>query len=173
MLYDITVPQFTKVLHNLSAILDKGAAFAETKKVDVDVLLRSRLAPDQFDLMRQVQIACDTAKNGLARLAGKEPPVFDDTEKTLGELKSRIEKVCAYLETLTAKDFADGEKRQCSQPRWNGQYLEGKVYAIEHVIPNFYFHVATAYAILRHNGVDIGKKDYLGSMPLKGEAKKA
>lgn len=170
MLYDLTVPQFIKMLHNLSACLDKAATFAESKKIDPEVLLNARLAPDQFALIRQIQIACDTAKLGVARLTGKEAPAFEDTEKTLAEAKARIEKTVAYLNTLTKADFAGAEDRQITQPRWAGKYMSGSDFALQHLIPNLYFHIATAYAILRHNGVDVGKKDYLGAMPFKEAA---
>jgi hypothetical protein len=167
MLFEITVPQFTKTLHNLSLILDKATTHAEAKKFDVEVLLNSRLAPDQFNLIRQVQIAADTAKLYVARLSGKDAPVFEDTEKTLPELKARLEKTIGYLNGFSAKDFVGAEERKITQPRWEGKYLTGLEYATQHAIPNLYFHVTTAYAILRHNGVDIGKKDYLGEMPFK------
>jgi len=167
MLYDITVQQFTKMLHKLSAILDKSATHAENKKFDVEILLNSRLVPDQFNFIRQIQIACDTAKMGAARLTGKEAPAHEDTEKTLLELKARIEKTVAYLKTFSEKDFAEAKDRKISQPRWEGKYLTGYEFAIQHAIPNFYFHMTTAYSILRHNGVEVGKKDYLGAMPYK------
>ena len=167
MLYDLIVPQFTKMLNNLTHILDKGAMSAEARKFEVDVLLNSRLAPDQFNLIRQVQIACDTAKLGAARLAGIEAPVHQDTEKTLPELKARIEDVVKFLGTITPEQFAGAHERKISQPRWEGKYLTGSEYAVQHAIPNIYFHITTAYAILRNNGVDVGKKDYLGEMPYK------
>lgn len=169
MLYDLTVVQFSKMLGNLSAILDKGAAYAEAKKFDVTVLLNSRLAPDQFNLIRQVQIACDTAKLGVARLTGKveSAPVHPDTETSLAELQARIKSVREYLAGFKPEDFAGIDTRTVSQPRWEGKYLTATEFAIQHVIPNIYFHVTTAYAILRHNGVDLGKKDYLGNMPYK------
>ena len=167
MLYDIIVPQFTKMLNNLNHILDKGAESAEARKFDVDVLLNARLAPDQFNLIRQVQIACDTAKLGAARLAGKEAPVHADNEKTLPELKARIEDVIKYLGTFKAEDFQGASERKISQPRWEGKYLSGMEFATQHAIPNIYFHITTAYSILRNNGVNIGKKDYLGEMPFK------
>jgi len=169
MLHDLTVVQFCKMLGNLGAILDKGAAFAEAKKIDVEVLLNSRLAPDQFNLIRQVQIACDTAKLGVARLAGKadEAPKHDDHETTLAELQERIKSVVGYLKDVTPEDLASAPTRRISQPRWEGKYLTGEEFATQHAIPNLYFHVTTAYAILRHNGVDVGKKDYLGALPYK------
>lgn len=169
MFYELTVVQFSKALSNLSAILDKGAAYAELKKFDVAVLLNSRLAADQFNLIRQVQIACDTAKLGVARLTGtvESAPVHADTETTLAELKARIQSVQEYLAGFKPEDFAGTAERHISQPRWEGKYLTGTEFAIQHAIPNIYFHITTAYAILRHNGVDVGKKDFLGSMPYK------
>jgi hypothetical protein len=116
---------------------------------------------------RQIQIACDSVKLGCSRLTGKEAPKHDDTEKTLPELKGRIEETIGYLQKLTAADFNGAETRQISQPRWEGKYLLGAEYAHQHLVPNLYFHVTVAYAILRHNGVEIGKKDYLGEMPYK------
>ncbi len=167
MLYEITILQFSKMLKNLSVLLEKGASHAETKKVDVEILLNARLALDQFHLIKQVQIACDTAKLGVSRLTGKEAPKHDDQEKTLPELQERIQSVLSYLGTFTEKDFSEAIDRRISQPRWEGKYLTGKEFAIQHAIPNFYFHITTAYSILRHNGVDIGKKNYLGDMPFK------
>lgn len=167
MLYDLTVPQFKKMLHNLSLIMDKAAAYAETKKFDSEVLMNSRLAPDQFNFIRQVQIATDTAKLCAARLTGKEAMKHDDTEKTLPELKGRIESVLGYLNTLKPEDFKGSEEKHISQPRWEGKFITGREYVLEHALPNLYFHVTTAYSILRHNGVEIGKKDYLGPMPFK------
>ncbi|ABM23047.1 MULTISPECIES: DUF1993 family protein [Shewanella] len=169
MLYDLTVVQFSKMLKNLSVILEKGECFANLKKVDMAVLLNSRLAPDQFNLIRQVQIACDTAKIGVARLTDNldTVPKHDDSETTLAELQARISSVLDYLATFKAEDFANAAAIHVSQPRWEGKYLTGYEFAIEHAIPNIYFHITTAYAILRHNGVEIGKKDYLGAMPYK------
>lgn len=167
MLYELTVPQFIKMLRNMTAILDKSAQYAETKKFDADILWQSRLAPDQFNFVRQIQIMCDTAKKCAAQLTGKEAPVQADTEKTLPELKARIESVISYLEKFTADDFKNAATQKISQPRWEGQYLTGEEFVTQHALPNFYFHFTTAYAILRHNGVDVGKKDYLGKMPFK------
>jgi len=167
MPYELVIAQFIKMLGNLSAIIDKGVQHAEVKKFDVDVLLNGRLAPDQFNFTRQIQIACDTAKLCAARLAGKESPVHADAEKTVPELKARIASVSSYLESFSAKDFTEASKRKISQPRWNGQYIWGEEYMLQHALPNFYFHITTAYAILRHNGVDVGKKDFLGKMPFK------
>jgi len=167
MLFEITVPQFTKMLHNLSLILDKAEAYATANKIEMNVLLNDRLAPNMFNLIRQVQIACDTAKLCASRLSGKDAPVNDDSEKTLEEVKGRIQQTIGYLETFSAKDFEGAETKHISQPRWEGKYLTGKEFVLEHATPNLYFHITTAYAILRHNGVDIGKKNYLGEMPYK------
>lgn len=167
MLYEITVPQFVKILNNLLNILDKAAQFADSKKFDMEVLLNARLAPDQFNLMKQLQIVCDTAKLCAARLMGKDAPNHPDTEKSLGEIKMRIKSVISYLEGLNADDFQQASSRHISQPRWEGKYLTGEEFVHQHAIPNFYFHMVTAYSILRHNGLDIGKKDYLGKMPFK------
>ena len=169
MLHDLTVIQFTKMLQNLSACLVKGALQAEAKKFDVSVLLNARLAPDQFNLIRQVQIATDTAKLAVARLIGKldEAPKHADDETSLEELQARIQSVIAYLASVKAEDFAGAAERHISQPRWEGKYLTGFEFAVQHAIPNVYFHITTVYSILRHNGVDVGKKDYLGAMPYK------
>ena len=122
--------------------------------------------------MQQIRTACDTAKLGAARLADREKdaPVHGDTEQTLGDIKARIESVIAYLGGFPADAFASAAERRITQPRWNGKTLSGQEFLIQHVIPNFYFHVATAYAILRHNGVGIGKKNYLGDMPYRETA---
>ena len=167
MLYDITITQFSKMLHNLSLILDKAAAYADAKKIDMEVLFQTRLAPDQFPLIRQIQIACDTAEGGAAKLTGKEAPAHEDTELSLADAKARIEKTIAYLQSFSEADFKDAVARRISQPRWKGASLSGQEFALQHMMPNLYFHVATAYAILRSNGVDVGKKDYLGPMPYK------
>ncbi len=167
MLYQFTAVQYSKILSSLQVCLEKAGKYAESKKFDVDVLLNSRLAPDQFNLIRQVQIACDTAKFGAARICGKEAPSYPDNEKTLSELLARIKITQDYLATFKPEDFNGAEERHVSQPRWEGKYLTGLEFVIQHATPNIYFHVTTAYAILRHNGVDLGKKDYLGNIPLK------
>jgi hypothetical protein len=167
MLHDLTAVQFAKVLNNLDAILTKSAGYADAKKIDFGVLLQSRLAPDQFPLLMQIQIATDTAKLAVFRLTGKEAPPHDDKEKTLPEIRTRLKDVISYLTSVTAQDFKGAEEKKVTQARWEGKYLNGYEYTIQHAVPNFYFHVTTAYEILRHNGVDIGKKDYLGQMPFK------
>jgi len=166
-LYKPTLPLFTKMLRNLLAILDKGSQYATSKKFEMEVVLQSRLAPDQFAMGRQIQIACDTAKLFASRMTGKEAPVNADDEKTLADFKTRIEGTIAYLEKFSSTDFKGSNDKHITQTRWEGKYLTGEEYTFHHVIPNFYFHITTAYAILRHNGVDIGKKDYLGALPFK------
>jgi len=167
MLFEMTVPQFTKMLHNLSLIIDKAALNATERKFEMDVLLNSRLAPDQFNFIRQVQIACDTAKNFASRMSGKDAPVQEDTEKSLPEIKARIESVIGYLNSFKTEDFKGTEEKHISQPRWEGKYVTGFEFATQHAIPNMYFHISTAYSILRASGVPVGKKDYLGPMPYK------
>lgn len=167
MLYDITIPSFIKTLGNLQKILDKSAAFADSKKITPEVLLQSRLAPDMFPMIRQIQIVCDTAKLCASRLTGLEAPVHDDKEVTLPEIKARIESVITYLKTFKPEHFQGAEERKISQPRWEGKWLTGTEFTLHHALPNFYFHTTTTYSILRHNGVEIGKKDYLGDMPYK------
>ena len=172
MIRAIVVTQLSKMLTNLLAILDEAEKFAGEKKFDAGVLLQSRLSPDQFSLTQQIQTACDTAKLGAARLSDREKdaPVHADTEKTLAEIKARIASVVSYLGGFSPDAFAGAAERRITQPRWQGKTLSGQEFLIQHVIPNFYFHVATAYAILRHNGVGIGKRNYLGDMPYRAAA---
>jgi hypothetical protein len=166
-MYFQTIKQFTKVLKNLSQILDKGEQLAEAKKFKMEVLLQSRLSPDQFPLLRQVQIACDTAKLAAARLAQSEAPVHEDNEQTREELVKRINSVVQYLSAFNESDFSKAAATKITHARWENKYLMGENFLIEHAIPNFYFHVTTAYSILRHNGVSIGKSDYLGEISFK------
>ena len=169
MIFPTVVVQFSKLLGNLSAMLDKAAEHAASKKFDMEVLLQARLAPDQFSLIRQVQVACDTAKLGAARLANKESsaPSHPDTEQTLAEIKARVQSVMAYLASFSAADFTGAAERRITTPRWQGKSLSGAEFLTQHAVPNMYFHVTTAYAILRHNGVEIGKKDFLGELPYR------
>jgi hypothetical protein len=161
------IHQMQKMLGNLDGWLDKTVAYAKTKSFDANTLVQARLAPDQFPFARQVQSACDTAKLAAARLAGKDAPSHPDTETTIDELRARIATVRKYLDGFTAKDFEGAATRTISQPRWEGKTMTGADYFREHSTPNFYFHVTHAYAILRHAGVDIGKRDYLGSLSLR------
>jgi len=172
MIHTLVVRQFSKMLGNLVSILNEAEKYAGEKKFDVAILLQARLSPDQFNLIKQIQIACDTAKLGAARLADteKDAPVQADTEATMAEIKTRIESTVAYLQGFTAHSFAGAAERRITQPRWNGKSLSGEEFLVQHVIPNFYFHVTTTYAILRHNGVPVGKKNYLGDMPYREPA---
>jgi uncharacterized protein len=162
-----SVTLMVKTLKNIEAWLDKAAAHATAKKFEVDVLAGSRLAPDAYDLVRQVQAACDQAKYTAAYLGGKPPPSHPDTEKTVAELRQRISKCLAFVESVPEKDYAGAEERKVS-PGWlGGKWLRGEDYLVELAIPNFFFHVTMAYAILRHNGVDLGKMDYIGSLSIR------
>jgi uncharacterized protein len=167
MYHPIVIGQFSKMLGNLVNILDKAAEHANAKKFDMEVLLQARLSPDQFTLMRQIQVACDTAKLAAARLADKEKdaPEQADTEVTLAQAKARIQSIIDYLQTFKAADFDDAAGRRITQPRWKGKSLSGEEFLIQHAMPNLYFHVTTAYAIVRHNGVAVGKMDFLGVLP--------
>lgn len=164
-MYDMLIPQATKMLRNLNSIFGKAETYATAKKVDFEVLLQSRLAIDMLPLVRQVQIACDTVKLGASRLTAKEAPTHADDEKSLADVRARIQSTIGYLESLKKSDFDGASERKVTTPRWEGKWLTGTDYLHHHVLPNLYFHVTTAYAILRHNGVEIGKKDYLGELP--------
>lgn len=156
--------QMHKQLVQLDGWLDIAAKYAKEQGFDADELLQLRLAPDQFAFARQVQIACDTAKLGASRLTGKDAPNHPDTETTIDELHTRVRSVLAYLERFTPQDFADAANRVITQPRWEGKVMSGADYFKEHVVPNFYFHTVHTYALLRHRGVPLGKRDYLGPL---------
>ncbi|HEX7669946.1 MAG TPA: DUF1993 domain-containing protein [Polyangiaceae bacterium] len=166
-LYEASVPQFTKMLGNLDTWLEKGAEFAKKKGFDQSVLLSSRLAPDQYPLTRQIQSACDSAKFPVARLTAKEAPKHPDTEQTVEELRRRIALCREYLATVSAADFKGAEEREIALPFLEGKLIRGRDYLNEMALPNFYFHITTAYAILRNLGVDLGKMDYIGSLTFK------
>jgi hypothetical protein len=162
-MHQISIPVFARALNNLAAILNKAAAHAEARKIDPSVLINYRLAPDMLPLSRQVQIASDTAKGCAARLAGVDVPSFADTETTFPELQERIDKTLAFLNTLTAEQIDGSESRTVTiQLRGKDVQFVGLAYLTSFVLPNLFFHVTTAYAILRHNGVELGKADYLG-----------
>ena len=161
-MYRASVPVFLQMLPALSGILDKAAAFANAKKIEPSVLLNARLAPDMFPLTRQVQIAADFAKGTVARLSGQEPPKYADTEATVDELKARIAKTIAYIKDFKPAQIDGSEERDINlvlggQPR----SFKGENYLVGFALPNFFFHVTAAYTILRHNGLDIGKGDYM------------
>ncbi|HEX7889975.1 MAG TPA: DUF1993 domain-containing protein [Ramlibacter sp.] len=162
-MYAASVPVFQHMLRNLAHILEKGEANAQARKFDPSVLAGFRLAPDMLPFTRQVLIACDAAKLCAARISGVEAPKFDDTETTFDELKVRIRKTLAYLETVPASALDGTEDKEITFPvgRENKRTMTAQAYLTTWALPNFFFHVTTAYAILRHNGVDLGKTDYL------------
>jgi hypothetical protein len=166
-MYYETFGQMKKMLRQLDKWLEAAVAFAQAKSFEPDTFLGFRLAPDQFAFARQVQAACDTAKLAAARLSGKEAPPHPDTEKTVAELRARVQSVLKYLDGFSAKDFEGAATRVVTQPRWEGKVMSGADYFLEHAVPNFFFHLVHAYAILRHNGVDVGKRDYLGALSLR------
>lgn len=159
--------QMKKTLGQLDKWLEAAAAHASGKGFDANVFLSLRLAPDQFAFARQVQTACDTAKLAAARLTGKEAPKHPDTEQTLEELRARAKSVIEYLGSFSAADFDGAATRHVTQPRWEGKFMLGDEYFREHALPNFYFHTTHVYAILRHNGVSLGKRDFLGALSLR------
>ena len=173
-LYAITIPPMMKALDALSKLMDKAMALAESKgnerrpgSVHMEALLDDRLIFDQFSFIKQVQIACDNAKGGAARLAEIEIPAYEDNEKTVSELKARIEKTIAFLKTIKPEQIVGKEEIKITLPYFPTKFITGFEYATEYLLPNFYFHIVTAYSILRKNGVDIGKKDYINGLPLK------
>lgn len=173
-LYTVTIPPMMKTLGALSKLLDKVASHAASKQLawhpagmQEGALLQSRLISDQFPFVRQIQVACDNAKGAAARLAEIEIPKFEDSEKTVEELKARIDKTIAFLQTIKPDQIIGKEKITISLPYWDGKHLTAFEYVTEYLIPNFYFHVATAYSILRSNGLQIGKDDYIGGLSLK------
>jgi len=162
-MYQVSIPVFLRGLENLTTILAKGAAHAEAKKIDPAVFVNARLAPDMFPLARQVQIASDAAKGCVARLAGAEVPAYPDTETTFPELQARVAKTIAFVKGFTAAQVDGSEERACVlKIRGEEVKFRGQDYLFKLALPNFYFHVTTTYDILRHDGVELGKMDYLG-----------
>jgi uncharacterized protein len=159
-----SVRQFSKMVKQLDVWLEKAVENAKARSFDPVVLLQARLAPDQYPLVRQVQSACDAAKFAAARLAGKEAPKHPDTEQTLEELRARIRSCAAYLDSLKEADLEGAEARHITLPWLEGKFLLGSDYLRELALPNFYFHVSHAYAILRHSGVPLGKTEYIGTL---------
>lgn len=162
-MYSASVPVFKNMLGNLSHCLDKAQAHAQAKKYDPAVLTQYRLAPDMLPFTRQVLIACDAAKNGMARISGVEAPKFEDNESTFAELKERIRKTLDYLDSVPPEKVDGTEGKDITFPvgKETTRTMKGEAYLLQWALPNLFFHVTTAYAILRHNGVDIGKSDYL------------
>ena len=169
-MYAASFQQMKKQLGQLDRWLEAAASYAAEKKFEPNLFLGFRLAPDQFPFARQVQATCDTAKVAAARLAGQEAPKHPDTEQTIDELRTRVRAVIEYLGSIPAEAYADGATRVITQPRWEGKTLTGAAYFLEHAQPNFFFHLTHAYAILRHNGVPIGKRDYLGALSFQPAA---
>lgn len=164
-LYSASAPVFVRMLGNLSRWLDKAEAHAAARKFDGEVLVGARLAPDMLPLKTQVQIACDTAKFAVARLTGADAPKFDDGETTLAALKERVQKTIDFVQSVPAARFDGAETREVQLPRRDGPLpMTGENYLKTFVLPNFFFHVTTTYALLRHNGVELGKGDYLGAL---------
>ena len=162
-----TVKQFTKMLNNLDRWLELSIAHAQKKSFDPEVLTQARLAPDQYELTRQIQSACDAAKYAAAYLSGQQAPSHPDTEKTLAELRARIATCVKYVESVPQAAYNGAEARRVA-PAWlQGKWMRGDDYLTQVGAANFYFHVAMAYAILRHNGVELGKMDYIGGLPLQ------
>jgi len=157
-----TISQFSRMLTNLDAWLTAGVEYAKQKDFDPDVLAQARLAPDQYELIRQVQSACDAAKYAAAYMAGQKAPSHPDVEKTMAELRARVKTCLDYLATFKAADFAGAEERRVAPAWMGGNSVRGDQYLTALGTPNFYFHVTTAYAILRHNGVSLGKGDFIG-----------
>jgi uncharacterized protein len=159
-----TVRQMKKVLENMGGWLDKAAAHASAKKFDPETMLTWRIAPDMLPFSNQIQMTCDQAKFAASRGANKEAPSHPDTEKTLADLRKRVAAVIEYLGTFKADDFHDADTRTLSLPRWEGKSMAAADYVVENALPNFYFHATTVYLLLRHNGVDVGKRDFLGQL---------
>ena len=163
-----SLPVFEIGLNALSGLLDKAEAYADARQIDPAVLLNARLFPDMFAFTRQAQIVCDVAKNGGARLAGIEVPKYEDNEQTLADLRGRVGKTLAFVRTLDARAIDAAGEREIAFPLGpqNTARMPGADYLNHFVLPNFYFHLSTAYGILRHSGVEVGKRDYLGAIPM-------
>ena len=162
-MYQASVPVFLRMMNNLIVILEKGMAHAEARKIEPEVLINARLYPDMFPMLRQIRIATDAAMSGVARLAGMEPPKVESTETTFPELIGRVRKTIDYLNTFKPAQIDDSESRQITLTLRDGTLtLDGQTFLLNRVLPNMYFHITTAYDILRHNGVELGKKDYIG-----------
>ena len=163
LMYSLSAPVFVRMLRNLDAVLDKGAAYAAARKIEPAVLVNARLFPDMFPLVTQVRIAGDFAKGAVARLTGSEPPKYEDNEASFDDLKARIAKTIAYVEAFKPEQFEGADTRTVTvKMRGEDKSFDGLTYLANIVLPNFYFHVTTAYDILRHNGVELGKRDFVG-----------
>ena len=165
--YDLTVPQLIKMLNNVDRWLVAAIAHADRRRYDVDNLMKLRLAPDQFAFDQQVQAVCDNAKLLVARLAGRAAPAHPDDETTFAELRARVADVVGYLAGFTPDDLAGAEDRPISLPWMDGKWMRGDEYVAQFALANFYFHLVTVYAILRHNGVELGKREFIGGVPMR------
>ena len=163
---ELSITQMSKMLRNLQGWLGKAEAYAKERGFDVDVLVGVRLAPDQFSLARQIQASCDTVKFAAARLSGGEAPPHPDEETSIAQLRQRILATLAYLETVTHASLEGAAERDIQLPFAKGKACKGSDYLVEFVVPNFYFHVTTAYALLRHSGVPLGKLDFIGGVKM-------
>jgi len=166
-IYFETVSQMRNSLKNLETFITKAEEHATAQKFDADNFFSMRLYPNMLPFAAQIRIACDAAKAAAALSCGKTAPVHEDNEKTLGELKARVARVVEYLGTFSEADFAETAERRISPPNFKGKYMTGHDYLVRRQVPNFYFHVVTAYNLLRHGGVQLGKADYLGELPMK------
>jgi len=165
LMYSLSAPVFVRFLRNLEGVLDKGAAYAAARKIDPAVLVGARLFPDMFPLSAQVRIAGDYAKGAVARLTGNEPPKYEDSEATFDDLKARVAKTIAYVESFKPEQFDVAATRTVTMKmRGEDRSFDGATYLANIVLPNFYFHLTTAYDILRHNGVELGKRDFIGPL---------
>jgi hypothetical protein len=163
-MYQASVPRFVNILGNLSNILDKAQAHVDAKKIDATALTTYRIFPDMLPMSKQVQIACDTAKGVIARLAGVDIPAYEDNEVTLADLKARVAKTIAFIQTFTPAQIDGTEDKAIVTKRGDKEtHYKGMQFLLGHAVPNFYFHVTTTYNILRHNGVEVGKRDFLGN----------
>lgn len=166
--YLLAVHQTATMLRHIDHWLDAAVGHAQARAFDPEILLSARLAPDQFPLVRQIQSACDSAKLLAAKLAGKVPPAHPDTETSIAQLRARIADVVAYLDQFTEDDFANSDHVKATFRWLPGKYLDGHSYAHRYELPNFYFHASHTYSILRHNGVPLGKRNFLGTdLPFK------
>jgi hypothetical protein len=163
MYFDLLM-QMKKQLGQINVWLDELTTYATSRSFDPNVLLTARLSPDQFAFVRQVQVTCDMAKYAASRVTGKEAPSHADDEKTIDELRARVTATVTYLETFKAEDFAGAATRKVTTPRWEGEWMTGHDFFLEHAQPNFFFHFTTVYALLRHAGVPVGKRHFLGKV---------
>jgi len=163
-MYSVSVPVFRQILGSLATILEKAEAHVDAKKIEPDALLRARLFPDMFPLLRQVQLATDFAKGAAARLAGVDVPRYDDVEQDFAGLQARLEKTLAFLDSVSREAVDAGAEREVVIGSGASErHFQGQAYLLHYALPNFYFHAATAYDILRHNGLEVGKRDFIGS----------